>query len=100
MNESEPSGFHEHGDYALHLFLLVKCTDSIDKLRKTRAIEMKDDGATSSPTYGCHIMCRNCIDIEFKMSLSCPTIRSSSATLHDIELFEDRPQFNDMERKL
>lgn len=57
-------GFNGSGDDALHSFVLGKCADSIDKLRKIRAIEMKDDDATFSPTPACHVMSRNFIDFE------------------------------------
>jgi hypothetical protein len=90
-------GINGNGDYTLHSLLLVKCADSIDKLQKLRAIEMKDDDTMSSPT---HIMCRDYIDFEFKMSMICLTIRSSLTTLLDIELFKDRLQFNYMERSI
>lgn len=48
---------------ALHSFVLGKCADSIDKLRKILVIEMIDD-ATFTPTPGCHVMSRNFIDFE------------------------------------
>ena len=57
-------GCNGSGDDVLHSFVLGKCSDSIDKLRKIRAIDMHDDDATFSPTPGCHVMSRNFIDFE------------------------------------
>ena len=56
-------GFNGKGDDALHTFVLGKVTDSINKLRKIRAIAVDDDG-TFSPTAGCHVMSRNFVDFE------------------------------------
>jgi replicative superfamily II helicase len=57
-------GFNGNGDDALHSFVLGKCADSIDKLRKIRAIEMNEDATSFSPTPGSHVMSRNFIDFE------------------------------------
>ncbi|KAL9182447.1 hypothetical protein ACHAXT_013099 [Thalassiosira profunda] len=61
--ESHPLhyGLRERGD--VHSFVYEKCADSIDKLRKIRAIEVDEDG-TFAPIAGCHVMSRNFVSFD------------------------------------
>ncbi|KAL7539117.1 hypothetical protein ACHAXR_010579 [Thalassiosira sp. AJA248-18] len=61
-------GFKGKGSDELHSYILDKCTDSIKKLTKIRAITLEDDG-TFSPDAGCHVMSRNFVDFETMKSI-------------------------------
>ena len=61
-------GFSGRGDDNIHSFLLAKCTDSVTKLSKIRAISEQDDG-TFTPSAASHIMSRNFVDFETMKSI-------------------------------
>lgn len=61
-------GMNGNGDEAIHSFVLEKCTQSIQQLRKVNAISMEEDG-TVTPAAGCHIMSRHFIDFETMKSI-------------------------------
>ena len=56
-------GFNGKGNDALNSFILDKCTSSINKLHKIKAISVDDDG-TFSARHASHIMSRNFIDFD------------------------------------
>jgi len=61
-------GFNGKGSDAMHSFILDKCTNSISKLQKIKAISVEEDG-TFSPLAASHIMSRNFVDYETMKSI-------------------------------
>ena len=61
-------GLSQKGNDALHSFIAEKCTASIDKLHKIRAIALEEDG-TFTPNPGCHVMSRNFVSYDTMKSI-------------------------------